>query len=195
MGRSNARSKRAPGWHWEALLGSVQLFLARVCTWALPARGTWSFLLLQAHLPAAPFWSWGPAPSGAALGPPPETLGSFSLSSSEACPQGWLLLLTASPHLSSHSWRQLLFPLNVPSTSLPRSHKCLTFLSLISASSSLCSLLSPSAFLSSYFCLSLCLSLMSVSIQSPSLPVLPSCPVSDMSSMAASVSHGIYSAP
>lgn len=177
------------------LLGPVQPFPARVWTWALPARG-YAVLPVSLGSPASSsLLVLGPAPSGAALGPSAETLASFSLSSSEACPRGLLRLLTASPLLSSHSWRQLLSLSTSLLLSLPRSHQCLTFLSLISASCSLCSLLSPSPCLSSYFCLSLCLSLMSVSIQSPSLPVLPSCPVSDMSSMAASVSHGIYSAP
>lgn len=71
--------------------------------------------------------------------------------------------------------------------SFSNSHKCLTF-SLISASFSLCSPLSPSPFLSSYFCLSLSLSLMSVSIQSLFLLLLPCFSVSDINSLVASTS-------
>lgn len=72
--------------------------------------------------------------------------------------------------------------------SFSNSHKCLAFFSLISASFSPCSLLSPSPFLSSYFCLLVPVS--DVCFCSVSIPASPSLcfSVSDMNSLVASTS-------
>lgn len=119
IGQKQCPQQESTCWHREASAGisatlpnqSLRLGSASSGDMVLPASSgspaSSSLLVL------------GACSLGGSLGPPTETLGSFSLSSSEACPQGWLRLLTASPHLSSHSWRQPLLPLNVPSTLPP----------------------------------------------------------------------------
>lgn len=119
IGQKQCPQQKSTGWHREASAG-ISATLPSQSLHVGSASSRDMVLPASSGSPASSsLLALGASSLGGSLRPPTETLGSFSLSSSEACPQGWLRLLTASPHLSSHSWRQPLLPLNIPSTLPP----------------------------------------------------------------------------